>query len=47
MYLDNYKISETTNLDSNSCFNYDETYPNFQEDLNKFKSHIKQLVSGL
>ena len=44
MYLDNYKISETTNLDSNSCFNYDETYPNFQEDLNKFKSHIKQLV---
>ena len=44
MYLDTYKISGTTNLDLNPCFNHDETYPKFQEDLNKFKSHIKQLV---
>ena len=46
MYLNTYKISGTTNLDSNPCFNYYETYPKFKENLDKFKSHIKQLVDN-
>ena len=39
-----YEINETTNLDSNPCFQSDEAYPKFQEDLDKFKLHLKQLV---
>jgi len=46
VYLNTYKISGTTNLDSNPCFNYYETYPKFKENLDKFKSHIKQLVDN-
>jgi hypothetical protein len=46
MYLDNYKIQGTTNLDSHNCFNYDETYPKFQEDLDKFKNHLIDLVDN-
>ena len=46
MYCERYKIEGTINLDLNPSFNYDETYPNFQEDLNKFKSHLKELVNN-
>tara|TARA_Y100000310_G_scaffold341064_1_gene438960 strand:- start:888 stop:1742 length:855 start_codon:yes stop_codon:yes gene_type:complete len=45
MYLDLYKINNTVNLDSHNCFQDKNTFPQFQEGLNIFKSHIKQLVS--
>lgn len=45
MYLNKYKIKNTLNLDTNNCFRLETTYPTFQEDLVKFKSHLKQLVS--
>ena len=45
MYLDKYKIEGTTNLDSNGCFHDENSYPNFQEDLEKFKSHLTDLVN--
>ena len=41
-----YNIPGTINLDTNSCFGLETTYPTFQEDLIKFKSHLKQLVSN-
>lgn len=44
MYLDLYKIEETVNLDKHSCFTNPNTYPTFQEDLNKFKSFLIDLV---
>ena len=44
MYLDKYKIEGTKNLDSNECFYNKNTYPLFQEDLEKFKSHLTNLV---
>lgn len=44
MYLDLYKIEETVNLDDNSCFSKPETYPEFQTELEKFKSLLVQLV---
>ena len=40
-----YKIDGTTNLDSNPCFHNNNTYPNFQEDLDKFKNHLTDLVN--
>ena len=46
MYLNQYKIDDTINLDSNPCFQFNETYPKFQEDLDKFKLHLKQLVDN-
>lgn len=46
MYLDNYKIENTLNLDQHSCFKKEETYPLFQEDLDKFKTHLTQLVES-
>ena len=46
MYLDKYKIEGTTNLDSHGCFGSVDTYPNFQEDLEKFKSHLVELVDN-
>ena len=46
MYLDKYKIEGTTNLDSNGCFHSENTYPNFQEDLEKFKTHLTELVGN-
>ena len=46
MHLDLYHIDDTKNLDSNPCFNYNKTYPKFQEDLDKFKSHLKELVDN-
>ena len=45
MYLDKYKIEGVTNLDSNGCFHNENTYPNFQEDLEKFKVHLTDLVN--
>ena len=45
MYLDKYKIADTTNLDSNGCFHNENTYPTFQEDLKKFKAHLIDLVN--
>ena len=44
MYLDLYKIDGTTNLDPNPCFSNQNTFPQFQEGLGIFKSHMKQLV---
>ena len=35
MYLDEYKIEGTVNNDQNPCFNNAETYPKFQENLEK------------
>ena len=35
-----YNIENTINLDTNSCFNSEDTYSNFQEDLSKFKTHL-------
>jgi hypothetical protein len=43
-YLAQYKISNTINLDSHSCFNDVNTYPDFQEDLEKFKNLLIKLV---
>ena len=44
MYLDVYKIEGTSNLDSNPCFSNPDTYPLFQEELEKFKSFLTNLV---
>jgi len=35
-----YNIENTVNLDTNPCFNSENTYPDFQEDLSKFKTHL-------
>ena len=39
-----YNIENTVNLDNHSCFNDENSYPKFQEDLIKFKTHLKQLI---
>ena len=44
MYLDEYKIEGTVNNDQNPCFNNAETYPKFQENLEKFKKLLVELV---
>jgi hypothetical protein len=44
MYLDNYKIEGTVNLDANPCFGNPDTFPNFQEKLEEFKSLLESLV---
>ena len=44
MYLDVYKIEGTVNNDQNPCFHNPDTYPNFQEDLEKFKSFLINAV---
>ena len=46
MYQDEYKIYGTTNLDSHHCFHDEKTYPNFQNHLQNFKTHIGQLVDN-
>lgn len=46
MYLDTYKIEGTLNLDSNPCFGNPDTYPNFQENLERFKSLLVDLVDN-
>ena len=45
MYLDQYKIEGAVNNDQHSCFRSSETYPNFQSELEKFKSDITKMVS--
>jgi len=40
MYLDNYKIEGTVNLDANPCFSNPDTFPNFQDNLEKFNEVI-------
>ena len=42
--LDKYKIEDTSNLDRHACFHDENTYPDFQKNLKKFKSHIIELV---
>jgi hypothetical protein len=46
MHLDLYKINDTLNLDNHNCFTSPFSYPNFQKDLEKFKSHILKLVNS-
>lgn len=45
MYQNIYRIEGTENLDKHSCFENLNTYPSFQEDLEKFKSLLIELVS--
>ena len=44
MYLDLYKIDGTINLDPNPCFGNSNTFPQFQEGLDRFKDHLTHLV---
>ena len=44
--LDLYKIKGTINLDTHPCFNNKNTFPQFQEGLDLFKNHLKQLVES-
>ncbi len=44
MYQKIYHINNTLNLDSHECFHDMNTYPDFQKNLSKFKSHIIELV---
>ena len=46
MYLNHYMIEGTINLDSHGCFGSVDTYPNFQEELDKFKNHLIDLVDN-
>jgi hypothetical protein len=46
MYQGIYKINNTTNLDGHACFHNKNTYPDFQEDLWKFKANITKLVDN-
>ena len=46
MYLEQYKIQGTINHDQNPCFNNPNTFPNFQEKLEEFKSLLKVLVAA-
>ena len=43
-YLDNYQIDGCVNIDTHPCFWNPESYPKFQEDLEKFKSLLVELV---
>jgi hypothetical protein len=44
MYLESYKIEGTINNDQNPCFHSPNTYPNFQLELESFKSDITKMV---
>lgn len=44
--IDFYKIDGANNLDTHPCFEVEESYPNFQKDLEKFKSLLIGLVSS-
>ena len=46
MYLNQYIIDGTINYDRNSCFEIPQTYPNFQEKMEEFKSHLTELVDN-
>ena len=44
MYINQYKIDGTINLDSHYCFGNKNSYPRFQEKLEEFKSFLIDLV---
>lgn len=44
MYLNQYKIEGTINNDGNPCFSDPNTFPNFQEELERFKTVLHELV---
>lgn len=44
MYLEQYKINGTINLDSHHCFGNKNSYPRFQDQLEEFKSVLINLV---
>ena len=44
MYLDQYKIEGTINNDQNPCFSDPNTFPNFQEELERFKVVMMELA---
>ena len=44
MYLNQYKIEGSENLDSHYCFGDKNSYPKFQEKLEEFKSLLVDLV---
>ena len=44
-YSDLYKINDTVNLDTNSCFKLSSTYPNFQKEIVDFKNLLKKLYA--
>ena len=46
MFLDQYKINGTIDNDQHYCFTVSDTCPTFQEDLDKFKSDIKNMVDN-
>lgn len=46
MYLDQYKIEGTINNDRNPCFSDPNTFPNFQEELERFKSMLIDYVKN-
>ena len=45
-FLPQYHIPGAINLDPNECFNNPGSYPNFQEELEKFKSLLTSLVES-
>ena len=44
-YLKQYTIEGTLNLDTNICFSDENTFPNFQETIEMFKTHLTKLVN--
>ena len=42
MYLEQYKIDGTINLDSHHCFGNKNSYPEFQEKLEEFNKKVPQ-----
>ena len=44
MYLEQYKIEGTINLDKNPCFRDPNTFSEFQKGLEMFKDHMTHLV---
>ena len=46
MYLDQYKISNTLNLNNHPCFHNPNTFPNFQNELKTFQNTILELVNN-
>ena len=46
MYLDKYKIEGTVNIDTHPCFSSENTYPNFEKELETFKSELINMVNN-
>lgn len=46
MYLNQYEIDGTLNNDGNPCFSNPNTFPNFQEELEKFKQILVEFVEN-